>query len=386
MFNLMVVICFFGRWSIIFLWPIHFILLATMIDAMHKTIRLPLSGRNISVKYALVHAAYWLMITAFFIYEKKYMIVKSGLPSFVACISVRIALLIIVAYVNLHFLLPKYLVKGRYLKYFMLVLLSIAGYMLLQSLFDIFLYGYILGPMRQSYIWQTVSYNFLSTTWYIGIMVALKLSIDWYEQKRLLEKTVVEKLQAEVNYLRSQVNPHFLFNILNNLYSLTLKKSEKAPDVVLKLSEMMEYMLYDSDAKYVLLEKEIQYLQNYFELEKLRYGDHTDIQFNTSGDISGLTIAPLLLLPLVENAFKHGVSRSAGKAWLHCNIQVTAPDLHATVENSKQATNSSNSNKGGIGLTNLKQRLELLYPGNHSLEIQDKPGSFHISLHIHLLS
>ncbi|HEX5023684.1 MAG TPA: histidine kinase [Agriterribacter sp.] len=355
-----------------------------MIDAMHKTIRLPLSGRNISVKYALVHAAYWLMITAFFIYEKKYMIVKSGLPSFVACISVRIALLIIVAYVNLHFLLPKYLIKGRYLKYFVLVFLSIAGYMLMQSLFDIFLYGYILGPMRQSYLWQTVSYNFLSTIWYIGIMVALKLSIDWYEQKRLLQKTAVEKLQAEVNYLRSQVNPHFLFNILNNLYSLTLKKSEKAPDVVLKLSEMMEYMLYDSDDKYVLLEKEIQYLENYFELEKLRYGDHTDIQLKKSGDISTLSIAPLLLLPLVENAFKHGVSRSASKAWLHCNIQVAAPDLHVTVENSKQAADSSNSNKGGIGLTNLKQRLELLYPGNHSLEIQDNPGSFHVSLHIHL--
>lgn len=355
-----------------------------MIDAMHKTIRLPLSGRDISVRHALVHAVYWLMITAFFIYEKKYMIVKSGLPSFVACIAVRIALLIIVAYVNLHYLLPKYLVKGRYLKYFMFVLLSIAGYMLMQSLFDIFLYGYILGPMRQSYIWQTISYNFLSTTWYIGIMVALKLSIDWYEQKRLLQKTALEKLQAEVNYLRSQVNPHFLFNILNNLYSLTLKKSEKAPDVVLKLSEMMEYMLYESDDKYVLLEKEIQYLKNYFELEKLRYGDHTDIQLKTSGDISGLTIAPLLLLPLVENAFKHGVSRSANKAWLHCTIQVMAPELYVTVENSKQATDSSNNNKGGIGLTNLKQRLELIYPANHSLEIEDKADRFRISLYIHL--
>lgn len=312
------------------------------------------------------------------------MIVKAGLPSFAACVTFRICLLIAVAYINLHYLLPKYLVKGGYLAYFSGVLATVAGYLCLQSLFDIFLYGYVLGPMRRNSFWETISYNFFSTIWYIGIMVALKLSIDWYEQKRLLEKTAIEKLQAEVNYLRSQVNPHFLFNVLNNLYSLTLKKSDAAPDVVLKLSEMMEYMLYESDDKFVPLEKEIQYLHNYIELEKIRYGEHADIQFKTEGDANGLMIAPLLLLPMIENAFKHGVSRSANKAWLHCHIAVGNDDINVTVENSKQADDHRKT-KGGIGLANLTRRLELLYPGNHTLDIHDYPDRFSISLHIHFV-
>jgi LytS/YehU family sensor histidine kinase len=322
------------------------------------------------------------MITAFFIYEKKYMIVKAGLPSFVTCVFVRLLLLIAIAYINLHYLLPRYLLTGKYLKYFFFVVLSIAGYLLVQGLFDVFLYGYVLGPMRRNFFWETISYNFFSTLWYIGIMVALKFSIDWYEQKRILQKIAVEKLQSEVNYLRSQVNPHFLFNALNNLYALTLKKSDAAPDVVLRLSDMMEYMLYDSDDTFVPLEKEVHYLRNYIELEKLRYGEHADIQLTTEGDMSSIMIAPLLLLPLVENAFKHGASRSAGKSWLHCIVKATQHDLHIIVENSKQQGDAGNSAKGGIGLANLNKRLELLYPGRYSLDIHNGADHFYVSLHI----
>lgn len=312
------------------------------------------------------------------------MIVKAGLPSFIACVSVRIALLIIVSYINLHFLLPGYLITGRYLKYFLSVLISIAGYLLIQGLFDIFLYGYILGPMRRNHLWETISYNFFSTVWYIGIMVTFKLSIDWYEQSRLLQKTAVEKLQAEVNYLRSQLNPHFLFNILNNLYSLTLKKSDAAPDVVLKLSGMMEYMLYESDDKYVLLEKEVQYLHNYIELERLRYSDQADIQLKVTGDSNGLVIAPLLLLPLLENAFKHGISRAPGNAWLHCDVIISPQSVCISVENNKCPVKVKNPGKGGVGLVNLNKRLELLYPGKYSLQINDQHEKFFISLQLNL--
>ncbi|MFT3703269.1 MAG: histidine kinase [Agriterribacter sp.] len=348
-----------------------------------KNIRLPFLGRSISLKYALVHIAYWIMITAFFLYEKQYLIYKAGLPSFASCVIVRIGLLIGIAYVNIHYLLPRFLLKGKYFLYFLYVFLSVLGYMLLQSLFDIFLYGYILGPTRRNNIWQTISYNLFSTIWYIGIIVALKLSIDWYQQKRLLEKSAIEKLQAEVNYLRSQINPHFLFNVLNNLYSLTLKKSDAGPDVVLKLSEMMEYMLYESDDKFVPLEKEIQYLHNYIELERIRYGDHVEIVMKTEGDTNGLMIAPLLLLPLVENAFKHGVSKSTTRAWLHCNIKIVGKDLYAEVENSKQPGHAQQTNKGGIGLMNIQQRLELLYAGNYSFDIENHTTYYHTSLHIH---
>lgn len=311
------------------------------------------------------------------------MIVKAGLPSFAACVTIRIALLIAIAYINVHYLLPKFLLKGKYWQYFSLVLLSVAGYLLIQALFDILLYGYVLGPMRRDRLWETISYNFFSTLWYIGIVIAFKLSIDWYEQKRILQRTAFEKLQAEVSYLRSQVNPHFLFNALNNLYSLTLKKSDAAPDVVLKLSGMMEYMLYDSDDAAVPLEREVQYLQDYVALEKLRYGEQADIQFVTEGNMTGLNIAPLLLLPMVENAFKHGASRTASATWLHCTVKATGNELFITVENGKQKEAKTVS-KGGIGLLNLTRRLELLYPDKYDLDIRNREDKFYISLRLQL--
>lgn len=230
---------------------------------------------------------------------------------------------------------------------------------------------------------ETLSYNFFSTLWYLGLMVPLKLSIDWYQQQRQLQKIAVEKLQAEVNFLRAQVNPHFLFNILNSLYALTLKKSDLAPDMVLKLSEMMEYMLYDSDEARVPLEKEIGYLQNYIELERLRCGDHSDIVLEIKGQPNRQEIAPLLLLPLVENAFKHGIGKQTNQPWLHSTLLLEPEGVEMTVENNRPPASAA-TGKGGIGLTNLRKRLELLYPGLHRLSIEEQPTRFRVTLQISL--
>jgi two-component system LytT family sensor kinase len=358
---------------------------------LEKQIRFPLSNRTVTVKYALVHACYWLLVTGFFLYEKRYLIYKASLNYFAICVIGRVVLLIVIAYLNLHYFLPKYLLKKKYGQYFGLVLLSILGYLLVQCLFDYYLYGYVIGPMRNSNLLEAISYNFFSTLWYLALMVALKLSIDWYEQQRILQKIVVEKLNAEVNFLRSQVNPHFLFNILNNLYALTLKKSDLAPEVVLKLSEMMEYMLYDSDDSTVSLDKEISYLHNYIELERIRYDNNPDISLEVAGNPDGKEIAPLLLLPLLENAFKHGVSRKSDKGWLHGKIRVGPSALEVTIENSKSNASwnaSSNAalkdSKGGIGLANLRKRLELLYPSRHSLRIDDQQERFSVFMEINL--
>jgi two-component system, LytTR family, sensor kinase len=352
-------------------------------DFLDRRIKIPLSNRIITVKYAMVHATYWILITGFFIYEKKYLIYKASLPYFIACVAGRIILLIGIAYLNLHYFLPKYLLKKRYFHYFSIVILSILGYLLTQSFYDYYLYGYVIGPMRNSNWMETLSYNFFSTLWYLGLMVALKLSIDWYEQQRILQRITVEKLQAEVNFLRSQINPHFLFNILNNLYALTLKKSDLAPDVVLKLSEMMEYMLYDSDEALVPLEKEISYLQSYIELEKIRYGACSDITLEVKGYTDGLEMAPLLLLPLVENAIKHGVGKQAENAMLHGTLNIDQSVMQFTVENSKPSA-IQKEGKGGIGLANLRKRLELLYPGLHKLQIEDQQTVFKATLEISL--
>ncbi|GAA4395814.1 histidine kinase [Nibrella viscosa] len=352
-------------------------------DFLDKRIAIPLSNRTTTVKYALVHTAYWVFITGFFLYERRYLIYKAGLPYFAACVIIRVLLLIAIAYINIHYLLPRYLLPGRYLRYFSLVLLSILGYLLVQVLYDYFMYGFIIAPTRSRNWVETLSYNFFSTLWYLGLMVPLKLSIDWYEQQRILQKIAVEKLQAEVNFLRSQVNPHFLFNILNNLYALTLKKSDLAPDMVLKLSEMMEYMLYDSDDARVPLDKEISYLQNYIELEKIRCGDHSEIDLHINGHPNGQEIAPLLLLPLVENAFKHGVGKQAENAWLHGTLNLNPTAVEMTVENNKPKARPKN-HKEGIGLTNLRKRLELLYPGRYTLQTEDRPDTYRAALYISL--
>jgi sensor histidine kinase YesM len=352
-------------------------------DVLDKQFRLPFSKRSVTLKHALVHGAYWVLITGFFIYEKRYLIYKASMPYFVACVSGRIVLLIAIAYLNLHYFLPRYLLRKRYLTYFTAIILSVIGYLTVQSLFDFYLYGYVVGPMRNSHLMEALSYNFFSTLWYLGLMLALKLSMDWYEQQFIIQKIMVEKLHAEVNFLRAQVNPHFLFNVLNNLYALTLKKSELAPDVVLKLSEMMEYMLYDSTDEKVLLEKEISYLHNYMELERLRFSGEAVIDLQIDAELNGYEIAPLLLLPLVENAFKHGLGKQAKNGWLKVNIGLNQSTLKVIVENTKPLSVVSEG-KGGIGLDNLRRRLELLYPARHNLELEDKNNTFRAKLVIEL--
>lgn len=326
------------------------------------------------------YIAYWVMVTLIFLYDRTYLIQKAGLPNFFICVVVRVSLLIALAWANIHWLIPRYLLRGKYGGYFVLVFLLLIGYLLVQSFYDYYLFGYVLGPSRYAKLSTSLIYNFTHTSLYLLLTVALKFSMDWYEQKKLLQEIQVEKLQAEVNYLRSQVNPHFLFNALNNLYALTLKKSDEAPDVVLKLAGLMEYMLYESDETSVPLEKEINYLNNYLELEKIRQGNNADIRLTVKGDIERCWIPPFLILPLVENAFKHGVSRAVHNAYLYIFINVT-DTLEIRIENNKGNTQQPEQS-GGIGLLNLRKRLELLFPDKHSLTITDGPDRYQVDLKI----
>jgi len=352
-------------------------------DMLDKPIKLPFFNRSMSVKSVLIHGLYWILITGFFIYEKKYLIYKASMPYFVACVSVRVLLLVLIGYLNLQYFLPQYLLKKKYLAYFTAVTFSVFGYLIIQSLFDFYLYGYVVGPIRNSRLMESLSYNFFSTLWYLGLMLTLKLSLDWYEQQLVIQKITLEKLNTEVDFLRAQINPHFLFNLLNNLYALTLKKSDQAPHVVLKLSEMMEYMLYDSADEKGALEKEVAYLNNYMDLERLRFSHAAAIKLNVNTPIDGYQIAPLLLIPLVENAFKHGLSQQSENAWLTVNIELSGSTLLFTVENSKSPL-PHHKIKGGIGLCNLRKRLELLYPNNHQLLLEDKGDNFSAKLIIEL--
>lgn len=195
------------------------------------------------------------------------------------------------------------------------------------------------------------------------------------------KQLIAEKLQSELNFLRAQTNPHFLFNTLNNLYHLARKRSEDTPDAILKLAELLRFMLYECTATEIPISREVKVIQDYLELERLRYGERLKADFQVEMDADNQLIAPLLLLPFVENAFKHGASESRGDTWVSINLQVKNGWLNLRVENPKAASNGEIVE--GIGLKNVKRQLELLYP-KYELTLDNQVDMFVANLKLQL--
>jgi len=197
-----------------------------------------------------------------------------------------------------------------------------------------------------------------------------------------------QNLTSELKYLKTQINPHFFFNTLNSLYALTLKKSDKAPEIVLKLSDMMRYMLYESNERMLSLSQEINYIENYLELEKLRHDDHFKMELEITGDPAGHKIAPLLFIPFLENSFKHGIDHQLKSGYVNINLDIQEKSLHLKVANSlpdQEIPNAPKEKKvGGIGLTNVRRRLNILYPQRHKLEISQSNEEFLVTLDLQI--
>jgi LytS/YehU family sensor histidine kinase len=217
-----------------------------------------------------------------------------------------------------------------------------------------------------------------------GFAATIKLMKHFYFKQRDNQQLLQEKLTAELQLLKSQVHPHFLFNTLNNLYSLTLTKSDQAPEIVMKLSGLLRYMLYECNTQKVPLLKELSMLNDYIELEKLRYGPRLDMSVSIRGELENKQIAPLLLLPFVENSFKHGASEMLDQAWINLDIAVKADTLKLKLVNSKPDSSlpltQKNSHSAGIGLMNVKKRLALIYPGLHELKLTGEEDTFIVNL------
>ncbi|MCG2615940.1 histidine kinase [Terrimonas sp. NA20] len=203
------------------------------------------------------------------------------------------------------------------------------------------------------------------------------------KQEKLVNELKAQQLLAELNYLRAQVQPHFFFNTLNNIYALAIKQSPDTGPMVLKLSEMMRYILYQSGEKKVSLKQEIDFLSNYVEIEKIRHRNNVAILFDVQGDIAGVNIEPLLLLPFVENAFKHGARESLFQAEVSIVICVQDQELNLQVRNTKPDV-SGKENEKGIGLENVRKRLALLYTGGHCLNIAESERQYEVNLTIEL--
>jgi len=194
----------------------------------------------------------------------------------------------------------------------------------------------------------------------------IKFTLDWFSNIRIQRSLETEKKDMEMQFLKSQLNPHFLFNSLNNIYSLAYQKSDKTADAILKLSEMMRYMIYESNDSWVALSKEIEYLQNYIELQKLRFKNGAAVEMTLNGEIDNQQILPLILIAFVENAFKHGVANDPSDP-IRINIIANQKILHFSITNKK--SNANKDQMGGVGLNNVERRLQLLYPERYKLNI-----------------
>jgi sensor histidine kinase YesM len=210
--------------------------------------------------------------------------------------------------------------------------------------------------------------------------VAFKLLIDYSKAQRRLAEMAKEKAEAELNFLKSQINPHFLFNSLNSVYFLIDKQNPDARQALHKFSDMLRYQLYEMNGERIPIEKEIRYLEDYMDLQKLRKDEKYTVQFNCSPDVKGFSIEPLLLIPFVENAFKHISHNNDKKNFVNLEMSRSNGLFRFSVENSKESNQRTTEAHGGIGLNNVKRRLELLYPGKHELDINDSPEKYSVNL------
>lgn len=217
-----------------------------------------------------------------------------------------------------------------------------------------------------------------------GIAVAIKLMKYWYVKEQRNLQLQKENIAAQLQLLKAQVHPHFLFNTLNNIYSYTQKVSPTGSTLVMGLSDLLRYILHEGSKPLVPLDKELKMIEDYMLLEQIRYGKRLEINKELPAETNGLTIAPLLLLPFVENCFKHGTSHMLEQAWIRLAIDIDGNNLKMTLLNAKVPVKDENKPVSGIGILNVRKRMELLYPGKHELTIREEEDVFIVKLTVEL--
>ncbi|MFC1556269.1 sensor histidine kinase, partial [candidate division KSB1 bacterium] len=277
------------------------------------------------------------------------------------------------------FIFNRFFLKKKYAQYTILVLLSAVVYAYIER-------TYLFDPVEGKEV------SFISNTFYVIVIYFISTAVimlkDAIKQKIALQEIRAKQIQTELALLKSQVEPHFLFNTLNNLYYLAQKNQDNSTaDGLSKLAGIMRYMIYDSNVDTIPLKKEIEQIEQFIDLQKLRFEDDDDnfrIDFSASGDIDRIKIPPMLLIPFIENAFKHSISLQQ-PSFIEIALIMTDNSLQFTVHNSINRSRKDDENgDSGMGLTNVKRRLELLYPNSHNLNIIENDKEFKIDLRIDL--
>ncbi|ATP57469.1 histidine kinase [Pedobacter ginsengisoli] len=323
-----------------------------------------------------------------------------GLPSY--WLALKLVLMLLPVHIGYYYtvsaiIIPKFLYRREFaalaVSFILVCIFFTCCYRLIEIFFaDPYLFGQM-KPLNPTFKWKkiegSIPQQFFNGQYMVHALeqtnaivfggLLIKFIGMWYDRKQMA-------LNSELNFLRAQIHPHFLFNTLNNLYSLTLNNSPASPGVVLDLSQILRYMLYECNTDYVPLKKDIEIIRHYIGLEQLRYGDRLDLNLNIKGDIHGQQIAPLLMIPLIENAFKHGASEMIEEAWINIVIEVEPSSIKLKVSNSKplEQHQGNRSHFGKIGLENVKKRLALIYPESHIFSVHDQEDMFAVILHIEL--
>lgn len=336
------------------------------------------------------HILFWitsifLLTLLFYFYEERFsfnLLEKSVIINSFFAIAV---------YINLYFIIPKFLKQKKYIFYFfwLIVLLSITSLCLQFS----FIYPFrkLIGNNNDFIAFDINLHSayFFTTLFYVGITSMLRLTKDWISLQDInlrLVKIEQQKLEAELKTLKGQLNPHFLFNSLNNIYSLALIKSDKVPELILKLSDLMRHIIYESKENFISLEKELEFVNNFIELQRIRTSEKTKIKYEIIGQIPSAKIAPLLFEPFIDNAFKHGLPGSENSDFIHITFNFEKNEfLSFNLVNNYEEKYSKKNQNSGIGLKNVKQRLKLLYQANEfNLKISKENHLHKVSLELKL--
>ena len=329
------------------------------------------------MKYKLHHVLFWVLLFALW-YYLRYQDYQSKQIA-IEITLLKITDLALMIYVTNYLLIPRLLYKKRYAG-------SVAAFILMifaSSMAKVYLMAQIMhqpelfslsGNLKTRLYENVISDFFLVTAG-----ASFKLIFDYLKMQQRLVEIAKEKAETELSFLKSQINPHFLFNSLNSVYFLIDKNNTEARQTLHKFSDMLRYQLYEVKGTRIPIEKELSYLKDYVDLQKLRKDENYSVEFNCSPEVKGFSIEPLLLIPFVENAFKH-ISHKPGKAnFVKLDISRSNGQFNFTVENSKEAERTTEVH-GGIGLNNVKRRLELLYPEKHELSISNKDSSYKVDL------
>ncbi len=332
-----------------------------------------------------LHLSFWLVYLSFNLYQVSVFQEARGYDwnNLITNFIIQLVFTMLIAYFNYFYLLPqfqKHKNPWRYAWQFIIPFLFVVASRILLQRFLIDGYTHRVEYFYSVFFVVQVISITLFIVFFVGM---LRFASDWFELEAKKKELANEKLIAELNFLKAQINPHFLFNTLNNLYYLAFSKSDNTTVVIDKLSKMMRYMIYDSNHPTVSMTKEIDYITNYISLERLRLNDEVNISFTVEGSVEKMKIVPLILITFLENAFKHGLANQQG-AYVKASILVEGNTCTYMVENSHVPGIDETVEKSGIGLQNVRRRLALSYPDKYDLQIQDSENKYCVELKLTL--